>query len=136
MIRTKLATLVAVCLAASNAMAADDVPPAQFPVDDLCRVTANCDYEIRERLLSIPVWHFEWTRAQRTQGGLVRFEMRGNKLIGNIDAGVKCDNEIVFVEGGFMMDTCPMTAARKFVQVDDTYQCFCGTYILTIRPPR
>jgi len=135
MIRTKLAALAA-CLIATSALAADDVPSTGSPVDDLCRATANCDYEIRERLLSIPVWHFEWTRAQRTQGGLVRFEKRGYKLIGNIDAGVKCDNEIEFVEGGFMMDTCPMTVPRMFVQVDDTYQCFWGTYILTIRPPR
>ena len=53
MIGTKLTALGATCLIASRALAADDVS-AIGPVDDLCRATANCDYEIRERLLSIP----------------------------------------------------------------------------------
>jgi hypothetical protein len=106
---------------------------AASPVDDLCRYTGNCDYEIRERLLSMPVWHFEWTRAQRTTGGLIRFEQRGYKLIGIIDAGWKCDNEVEFMEGGFQLDTCA-TGIQKFFQVDDTYQSFFGTYVYTIRP--
>ena len=52
MLKTKLASL-ATCFIASSSLAADDVALAG-PVDDLCRATASCDYEIRERLLSIP----------------------------------------------------------------------------------
>lgn len=124
MIRTIVAALSA-CLVTSGASA----------VDDLCRFTANCDYEIRERLLGAPAWHFEWTRAQRTTGGMIRFEQQGYKLIGLIDAGWKCDSEVEFVEGGFRLDTCA-TGVQLFVQVDDTYQSFFGTYIFTIRPVR
>jgi hypothetical protein len=122
MIRTIAAALSA-CL----------VPSAGSAYDDLCRYTGNCDYEIRERLLSVPVWQFECTRAQKTTGGLIRFEQRGHKLIGNIDAGWKCENEVEFVQGGFQLNTCA-TGVQNFVQVDDTYQSFFGTYIYTIRP--
>lgn len=118
-----MVTALTVCLVASGAPAGDDI----------CRYTANCDYEIRERLLGVPVWHFEWTRAQRITGGLIRFEQRGYKLIAYIDAGWKCDNEVEFVEGGFRLDTCA-TGVQNFAQVDDTYQSFFGTYIYTIRP--
>ena len=130
-------TLIAIaCVISSSAWAADDVPPAKFPVDDYCRYTANCDYEIRERLLSIPVWVFEWTRAQRTQGGTVRFEQRGQKLIAHVDTGMKCEAEVTFVEGGFMCSGCDEASSKKYVQVDDAYQSVFGSYILTLRPPR
>src|SRR5262245_22143757 len=80
MIRTILAALAA-CLVASGASANDDH----------CRYTANCDYEIRERLLGIPVWIFEMTRAQRLiLTGEVRFEKRGYKLFALSDTGMKC----------------------------------------------
>ena len=115
------------------ALAACLVTSGVSALDDLCRYTGNCDYEIRERLLSAREWHFEWTRAQRTTGGLIRFEKQGHKLIGHIDAGWKCDNEVEFVVGGFQLDTCA-TGVQNFVQVDDTYQSFFGTYIYTIRP--
>lgn len=123
MIIRMMVAMFGVCIVASGGSANDDI----------CRYTANCDYEIRERLLSVPVWHFEWTRAQRTTGGLIRFEQQAYKLIGRIDAGWKCDNEVEFVEGGFRLDTCA-TGVQNFVQVDDTYQSFFGTYIYTIRP--
>jgi hypothetical protein len=126
MTRTKLAALAA-CLIASSASAQED----------LCLATANCDYEIRARLLGTPVWLFEITRAQRTISGVMRFEQRGYKLIGHFDTGLKCDSEIKFVEGGFTLETCgDAFYGRKFVQVDDAYQVIYGTYIYTIRPPR
>ena len=124
MIRTTL-TAIAACLVASSVSANDDH----------CRYTANCDYEIRERLLSIPVWTFEATRAQRlVVSGQVRFEQQGGKLIAHIDVGIKCEAEVKFVEGGFMVD-CTDPNSKKYVQVVDTYQSVFGTYILTLRPP-
>jgi len=123
MLRAILAALAA-CLVASTSSASDDH----------CRYTANCDYEIRERLLSIPVWILEVTRAQRLLvTGEVRFEKRGYKLIAHVDDGLKCETEITFVEGGFM---CGCTDPKKYVQVDDAYQSIFGSYILTLRPPR
>jgi hypothetical protein len=120
-------TATAVCLVSAIA----------FADDDHCRYTANCDYEIRERLLSIPVWNLEFTRAQRTQVWPVRFEKRGYKLFGIIDAGIKCENEVEFVEKGFLFDSCPPSQSREWVQVDgDIYQSIKGSYILTLRPPR
>jgi hypothetical protein len=92
-----------------------------------CLATANCDFEIRDRLLGTPVWLLEYTRAQRTQSGLIRFEKRGYKLIANVDLGYKCETR-----GGFMLEPC--SDAKKFVQVDNVYQSVFGSYILTIRP--
>lgn len=123
MIRTILAALAA-CLVASGSSANDDH----------CRYTANCDYEIREKLLSIPEWIFEVTRAQRlVVSGKVRFERRGYMLISHFDDGLKCEAEVTFVEGGFMAGC---TDPKKYVQVVDSYQSIFGTYILTMRPPR
>lgn len=123
MIRTSIAALAA-CLLASFASADDDH----------CRYTANCDYEIRERLLSIPLWVIEVTRAQRmVVSGHVRFEQQGYKLISHFDDGIKCDAEVTFVPGGFLAGC---TDPKKYVQVDDAYQSIFGSYILTIRPPR
>ena len=134
MIRTKLAALAA-CLIATSALAVD-VLSTGSPVDDHCRYTANCDYEIREKLLSIPVWIFEATRAQRMLvTGQIRFEQQGYKLIAHIDAGIKCEAEITFLEGGFMYPGC-LDFPKKYVQVDDAYQSILGTYIHTLRPPR
>lgn len=134
MIKTKLATLAA-CLIGSSALAADDAA-STGPVDDLCRATADCDYEIRERLLSIPVWIFEGVRAQRNLvTGHVRFEKRGYKLIAHIDYGIKCEVEVIFVEGGFICPDCE-DFPKKYVRVDDAYQNIHGTYIHILRPPR
>ena len=67
--------------------------------------------------------------------GQVRFEQQAGKLIAHIDVGIKCEAEVKFVEGGFMVD-CTDPNSKKYVQVVDTYQSVFGTYILTIRPPR
>jgi hypothetical protein len=117
-----------------GAFAADDAP-ATGPVDDLCRATANCDYEIRERFLSIPVWIIEVTRAQRTLiSGEMRFRQQGYTLIADVDVGWKYQVEVAFVEGGVVFKLA--SGDRKYVQVDDAYQAIQGTYIYTIRPPR
>jgi len=124
MIRTLLAILAASLMVASAATANDDH----------CRATGNCDYEIREKLLSIPVWTWEMTRAQRTHiTGEVRFKMQGYKLIADVDVGWKCEAEVKFVEGGFMVGC---DDPKKYVQVAGTYQSIWGSYILTFRPPR
>ena len=126
MIRMTLAILV-LCLAGFASASAQD---------DHCRYTANCDYEIRERLLSIPVWTFEVMRAGRmVVSGQTRFEKRGYKLFALTDTGLKCEAEVIFVEGGFMAD-CTDPGSKKYVQVDDAYQAIFGSYILTLRPPR
>jgi len=123
MIRTMPAILAASLLVASAASARDD----------LCRATGNCDYEIREKLLSIPVWTWEMTRAARTHiTGEVRFKMQGQKLIADVDVGWKCEAEVKFVEGGFMVGC---DDPKKYVQVAETYQSVWGSYILTFRPP-
>jgi hypothetical protein len=123
MIRTVLLAFAA-CLAACSASANDDH----------CRYTANCDYEIRERLLSIPVWTFEMARAQRTLiTGEVRFKLREQRLVADVDVGWKCEAEVKFVEGGFMVGC---DDPKKYVQVVDAYQSILGTYIFTLRPPR
>lgn len=133
MIRTKLAALAA-CLFATSVFAADDMA-SMGPVDDLCRATASCDYEIREKLLSVPVWTLVVTRAQRThQSGEVRFRQHGYKLIADVDVGLKYETEVTPVDGGFV---CMLSAGpRKYVQVDDAFQAIVGTYIYTILPPR
>ena len=133
MIQTKLAALAA-CLVATSALAADDIA-STGPVYDLCHATASCDYEIRERLLSVPVWTLVVTRAQRTQlSGEVRFRQQGYKLFADVDTGFKYETEITPVDGGFV---CMLSAGpRTYVQVDDAFQAIVGTYIYTIVPPR
>jgi len=104
MIRTILCALVA-CFVACRASGDDDH----------CRYTANCDYEIRERLLSIPVWLFEVTRAGRVVvSGRTHFEKRGHRLFALTDTGMKCEAEVTFVEGGFMTD-CTDPTSKKYV---------------------
>lgn len=126
MFRTLLAVLI-LCLTSHGRVSAQD---------DLCRYTANCDYEIRERLLSIPYWIFEVQRAGRmVVSGQTRCEKRGYKLFALTDTGLKCEAEVTFVEGGFTTD-CTDPRSKKYVQVDDAYQSIFGSYILTLRPPQ
>lgn len=136
MIETKLAALAALAACfASSALAADEAA-ATGPVDDLCRATADCDYETRDRLLSIPVWIFEGVRAQRILvAGQVRFEKRGHRLIAHIDYGIKCEVEVRLMTGGFICPDCE-DFPKTYVRVDDAYQNIVGTYIYTLRPPR
>ena len=49
---------------------------------------------IRAKLLATPVWALEWARRGRVQSGKVWFVEKDGKLIGHVNSGFKCDNEV------------------------------------------
>lgn len=72
--------------------------------------------QIRAKLLAAPEWKYEWATPLgqpdphgapgKIQTGKVSFVERDAKLIGKIDEGFKCDNEVTLRVDGFNMENC------------------------------
>ena len=98
---------------------------------------------IRAQLLATPIWAYEWGQAPghpdphgalgKIQTGKVWFVEKGGNLIGNIDVGWKCDNEVTLRADGFDMETC-MGNDLRFVRAGDEFKATFGSYTYTIRP--
>ena len=59
--------------------------------------------QIRARLLATPVWVYEWakdipTAPGKVDSGKVSFVEKDGKLIGVVDVGLKCSNEVRWEE--------------------------------------
>ena len=92
--------------------------------------------EIRARLLESPVWEYEWTypgKATPPNIGKVSFAEKDGKLVGRIDVGWKCDNEVAMQPDGFELMTCNETDLR-YVASGNEFKATFGNYVYTIRP--
>jgi hypothetical protein len=91
---------------------------------------------IRAQLLATPVWTFEWARPDKVHSGKAWFAEKDGKLIGYIDTGMKCDNEVTLRTDGFDMDTCYHGGDMRFVRSGDEFKSTASGYTYTIRPAR
>lgn len=110
-----VAALAATILASSPAVC--DVPPDQ----------------VRARLLAAPSWVYEWTHRSFVNAGKVRFVEQDGKLVGYIDAGWQCDNEVTLRANGFDMKTCADNELQ-FTLSGDEFKATKGNYTYTVRP--
>jgi hypothetical protein len=72
--------------------------------------------QIRAKLLATPEWKYEWVTPLgqldphgapgKVQTGKVSFVEKDAKLIGKIDEGLKCNNEVTLRVDGFNMENC------------------------------
>jgi len=67
--------------------------------------------QIRARLLATPVWVYEWakdipTAPGKVDRGKVSFVEKDGKLIGVVDVGLKCSNEVRLRADGFDFENC------------------------------
>ena len=67
--------------------------------------------QIRARLLATPVWVYEWakdipTAPGKVDSGKVSFVEKDGKLIGVVDVGLKCSNEVRLRADGFDFENC------------------------------
>ena len=72
--------------------------------------------QIRAKLLATPEWKYEWGTplgrpdphgaSGKVETGKVSFVEKDGKLIGKIDEGLKCDNEVTLRADGFDMENC------------------------------
>ena len=67
--------------------------------------------EIRARLLGTPLWVYEWakdipTAPGKVDSGKVSFVEKDGKLIGFVDVGFKCSNEVRLRADGFDFENC------------------------------
>jgi len=99
--------------------------------------------QIRARLLATPVWTFETSQdpnapdAHGIRGkvdrGTARFVEREGKLVGYVDEGVKCDNEVNLRLDGFDFETC-FGGEKRFIRTGDEFKATAGSWIYTLRP--
>ena len=99
--------------------------------------------QIRARLLATPVWTFETSQdpnapdAHGIRGkidrGTARFVEREGKLVGYVDEGVKCDNEVNLRSDGFDFETC-FGGEKRFVRTGDDFKAAAGSWIYILRP--
>jgi hypothetical protein len=100
--------------------------------------------QIRAKLLATPEWKYEWVTPLghidphgapgKVQTGKVSFVEKNAKLIGQIDEGLKCDNEVTLRIDGFNMENCwghDLQFARSNDEFKATGQ---APYDYTIRP--
>jgi len=101
--------------------------------------------QIRAKLLATPEWKYEWATPMdrpdphgapgKVQTGKVSFVEKDAKLIGKIDEGLKCDNEVKLRVDGFNMENCGgqdlqfVSSGNEFKATDRSY-----AYDYTIRP--
>jgi hypothetical protein len=98
---------------------------------------------IRAILLGTAEWAWEQEQSQgpadragspgKLDRGKARFAEKDGKLIGYVDAGAKCDREVVLRPEGFDMATCS-DDARRFVRSGDGFKATFGSYTYTLRP--
>ena len=98
---------------------------------------------IRAILLGTAEWAWEQEQSQgptdsagspgRLDRGKARFAEKDGKLIGYVDAGAKCDSEVVLRPDGFDMATCS-GGDKHFVPSGDGFRATFGCYTYTLRP--
>jgi hypothetical protein len=98
---------------------------------------------IRAILLGTAEWAWEQEQSQgptdpagspgKLDRGKARFAEKDGKLIGYVDAGAKCDNEVVLRPDGFDMATCS-DGDKLFVRSGDGFKATFGSYTYTLRP--
>jgi hypothetical protein len=92
---------------------------------------------IRAKLLATPSWAYEVAHEVAQQKfvntGKVRFAEKDGKLIGHIDEGWKCDNEVTLRANGFDMKNCGDNDLQ-FILSGDKFVATNGSYTNTIRP--
>jgi hypothetical protein len=98
---------------------------------------------IRAILLGTAEWAWEPEQSQdptdlagspgKLDHGKARFAEKDGKLIGYVDAGTKCDSEVVLRPDGFDMATCS-DGDKRFVRSGDEFKATFGSYTYTLRP--
>jgi hypothetical protein len=101
--------------------------------------------QIRSKLLGTPVWAYEWGQPLghpdphgapgKVETGKVSFVEKDGKLIGNIEIGFKCDNEVTLRADGFDMETCSGHEVQ-YVRSGNEFKAALHGYNFTIRPAR
>lgn len=99
--------------------------------------------QIRARLLGTPVWVYEWGQPLGTpnqQGGpgkvetgKVSFVEKDGKLIGVIDEGWKCSNEVTLRADGFDLQNC-RGYDLQYVRSGNEFKATSGSFNHTFRP--
>jgi len=97
--------------------------------------------QIRSKLLATPEWKYEWGLALghpdphgapgKVETGKVSFVEKDGKLIGKIDEGFKCDNEVTLRVDGFDIENC-LGMPLQFVSSGNEFKT--RHYNYTIRP--
>ena len=117
MIRTAMAAVASILLSG----------PAQSDSPD----------QIRAKLLATHTWVYEWTHEVANQKfvntGKVRFAEKDDKLIGYIDVGWQCDDEVTLRANGFDLKTCPGEKDMQYVLSGDKFEATDGGYTFAIR---
>jgi hypothetical protein len=100
--------------------------------------------QIRAKLLGTPVWAYEWSQDKvhsdphgapgKVEAGKVSFVEKDGKLIGIIDAGWKCSNEVTLRAEGFNLEPCNVGSDLRYVQSGSEFKATFGSMIYTIRP--
>ena len=101
--------------------------------------------QVRATLLATGVWTFEWGQrpgtpdphgaAGRIQTGKVSFVEKDSKLIGVIDVGLKCDNEVTLRADGFDLESCVHGSnSLQYVRSGNEFKATFGSQDYTIRP--
>jgi hypothetical protein len=88
--------------------------------------------QIRAKLLATPEWKYEWGPPGKVETGKVSFVEKDGKLIGKIDEGFKCDNEVTLRVDGFYMNNC-LGNNLQYVSSGNEFKARHG-YNYTIRP--
>jgi hypothetical protein len=98
--------------------------------------------QIRAMLLATPEWRYEWGQPLghpdphggpgKVETGKVSFVEKDGRLIGKIDEGFKCDNEVTLFVDGFYMDNC-LGNNLQYVSSGNEFKARHG-YNYTIRP--
>ena len=71
--------------------------------------------------------------AGKLDRGKARFAEKDGKLIGYVDAGAKCDSEVLLRPDGFDMATCS-NGDKRFVRSGDEFKATFASYTYTLRP--
>ena len=101
--------------------------------------------QIRAALLATRVWTYEWDQrlgtpdphgaAGKVQTGKVSFVENDGKLIGVIDVGLKCANEVTLRADGFDLESCVHgTNSLQYVRLGNEFKAAFGSQDYTIRP--
>src|SRR5262245_28988576 len=99
--------------------------------------------QIRSKLLGTPVWAYEWGQvpghadphgaAGKVEAGKVSFVEKDGKLLGVIDVGWKCNNEVTLRADGFDLETCMGNDLQYVHHSGNEFKATFGSYTYTIR---
>ena len=100
--------------------------------------------QIRAKLLGTPSWVLEWTQDKahsdphgapgKVETGKVSFVEKDGRLIGIIDAGWKCSNEVTLRSERFNLEPCNLGNDLRYVRSGNEFRATFGSMIYTIRP--